>query len=184
MAIIKPTLRSFGMPMPIKPHKDKLVERVVIQYPDFIHWFDENQLDTKYIDLGEHIKKCIRIFNEKPFINVKCAGKNEAAPCTNQVDLFSLPDTSYIPSFWCASCDPNQQPDKVETLGTTYWQALHHGWREPRHRNQACQTLIKTLAEAKGLPDKPTDMQILAFFYGNLVNRPVESNPPDGKDGV
>jgi len=52
--------------MPIGPHQGKLVERVIITHPDFIHW-SFTRLHGGFRWLLDHMQECIDLFDEKPF---------------------------------------------------------------------------------------------------------------------
>ena len=151
--------------MPIRPHRGDMVERVVIEYPDFVRWWLMVDDTPGLRWLHDMFEVCIEIFDNKPF-TVPCAGKVDGSPCTRPVTRFSLYPQSCNPAYWCEECDPGQRgSSKSLEIGRTYEDALLHVQcytdRRPDKR-----AIIKDIARAKGLTGNLTDQKILAFFYG------------------
>lgn len=162
--IIKPQYNF----MPNGPHEDKRIETVIIKFPDYIFWLAERDPNPKFRRLYDAIQRRVDVFDAKPFTNEQCAGKNAGMECTRPVTRFSLYRGSSIPSFWCSECDPLQlgaNEGKIEVHATYYnalW-CLHraNATREPK------QSLIRRLAEAKGLTGNLTERKIRDFFGVN-----------------
>lgn len=163
--------------MPIGRHKGELIESVIIKHPDFIFWLSEQDSTPGFQWLYDYIQQRIDTFDAKPFVNAKCAGKTEGQPCLQQVSRFALYRKSGIPTFWCDECDPLQLGANESKLAirTDYYPALFFLDCYACTREQK-RTLIRRLADAKGLTGNVTDQKALDFFY------PPQGDEPNVKD--
>lgn len=152
--------------MPIKPHKGKLIETVIIRYPDFINWFDGLEHHSGFQSLYDYIDECIEIFDNKPY-TISCKGKVNGDPCLRPPTYASVYRRTADPVFWCDECNPCQLGATEEKLSrvSSYREALNHVTAQAQTRENY-RLIIRRMAEAKGLTGKRTDEKILHFFYG------------------
>lgn len=158
---------SKGTVMPINPHKGKLIETVVLKYPDFIRWLGSQPWNANFQWLYDLIEELKEKFDEKPLINASCAGRSCGKSCSRRPTRFTLYSGSWEAVFWCPDCDPLQggaNETKI-TIVNTYDDAVFHAWRFDLPR-LSYRKLIRQLAEVKGLTGNFTDKNVLAFFYG------------------
>jgi len=163
--IIKPPKR-FGRRYPIRPHKGKLVETVVLKFPDLVFWMAEKNPPYGSEWLPDYIQKCVDLFEAKPLTKF-CGGKVNGHNCTKTATRFALYPDSAQPTYWCATCDPYQLGStQTLTISDSYYDALFHVWATTSRNRTSYRNLIKDLAEAKGLTGSLTEKKIIQFFYG------------------
>jgi len=141
----------------------KSVEQIMFTDPSYIDWILNKQSLTGPLERAKlHIGSLIKKFDAKPFIKVKC----RSGTCNNSVTEFTVYFNNIAPVWWCSTCDPYQlgaTPGKLQTL-TDYKSALRHvkiycGGRKPDFKK-----IIKTIAQAKGIPARVTEVQAQEFF--------------------
>jgi hypothetical protein len=142
-------------------HTDKSVELVMLKDPSYIEWIlNEPNPNGWLITVKQEILRLINIFDRKPFIR-KCIG------CKERVAIrASLCDDNPIPWWWCNECEPNLNEilkGRIHMV-ITYTQALNHIQNYCGGRKGDLDFLIRTLAEAKGLPKRVGEKQARSFF--------------------
>lgn len=170
--------KRFGHDYPINPHKGKLIETVVLKYPDLIYWMAEKDPPHGSEWLPGYIGKCADLFDAKPFTR-ECARRT----CTRTATRFSLYPDSTKPMFWCATCDPEQFGAHDLTVSSRYYDALRHIGLSSSPTRHGHRNVIRSLAEAKGLTGNMTEKKIIQFFYGPDA-KPILKDADDENDGV
>ena len=154
-------------PFGIHRTMERSIEEVILRYPDYITWWNQQDRYPGFEWLDEYIAKRIGVFDRKPFNNAKCAGKVNGLPCTRPVTLATCYATHSMPAFWCDECDPTQLGATVAKLTTvrTYNEALTHA-RCCNGPMTAQRDIIKNMAIAKGLKKPFTEKKIFRFLHG------------------
>jgi len=106
-------------------------------------------------------QRLIKIFDSKP-CQTECYGKD----CSKSATYCTVYKSNvYTPYWWCEDCDPYEQgadEGKLQVVGT-YQDAINHCSMYCTTRD-AIKDLIKTLAQAKGLPNRVGEAQAERFF--------------------
>src|SRR5579862_614229 len=105
MAIIRPS-KIFGTPMPFGKHMGKLIERVVFESPEYVHWFYSAELEEQYPEVHDVFVATMTLLDMKPFTNIRCRGKVDEIACTRTPTRIAIIPTSSILTFWCDTCNP------------------------------------------------------------------------------
>ena len=159
---------SEGRRWPFGKHRDagRTIDEVVLCYPDYIHWWNNNPHSSGFQWLDDYIAAAIDVFDRRLFTNAKCAGKVDGIPCTRPVTLATLYKGSCSPAFWCDECDPLQLGASSATLTevTTYNQAAAHARCCDRARTSQ-RSIIKEFAIAKGLTKPWTKEKMFQFLH-------------------
>jgi hypothetical protein len=107
-------------------------------------------------------RRLISLFDKKPILK-KCFGHN----CSNIATRCTVYNINVEgPFWWCDTCDPYQRGalgGKLQAL-ITYSQAISHVDMYCRGRKEDYQSIIRSMAEAKGLPARVGKVQAAAFF--------------------
>ncbi len=134
----------------------KSSEQVVLKFPDYVEWYIGAYPTAK---LSTEFKRLVGIFDRKP-LRTKCyTCKKSATLATAYMNNPSL-------YFWCSDCDyygSGANKGKL-TIIKTYSNALQHIELNCGGYKSWKSTIIKSLAQAKGLPARVGDAQAVAFF--------------------
>ena len=143
-------------------HKDKSVGALVLKQPDYIAWvLSEASPSGPLARVKAEAQRLIWVFDSM-LILTKCFStgcSKVAIRCT------VYQGNVYGPMWWCDKCDPYQAGaigGKLSAI-VTYESALHH-CQIFCSRKDALIDLIKSLAQAKGLPKRVGEKQIDEFF--------------------
>ena len=118
---------------------------------------DKTEPYGQLIQVRKEVLRLIKVFDSKPFI-LKCFGCKRR-PATR----FSLAIPNSSPYWWCDVCSPRSMGcDGLLTVGKTYQVALQYAERYLRKGHT--KSLIRVLAEAKGLPKRVGETQSVNFF--------------------
>lgn len=143
-------------------HKDKSVGALVLKQPDYIAWvISKASTSGPLARVKAEALRLIRIFDSKP-IQTKCFG-NGCSQLATRCTVYQ--SNVYGPMWWCDECNPYQSGaigGKLSAI-STYERALHH-CQIFSSRKDALLDLIKSLAQAKGLPKRVGEKQIDEFF--------------------
>jgi len=145
-------------------HAGKSIELLLLKEPEYIKWMLEQQNATGAMKRAQdEAKRLIARFNTKPFIK-DCFGKPGAAHKATRCTVYGNNVT--VPYWWCDSCNPYQSganSGKLQAV-STYEEALNHVGFWCSGRSSDYKSLIKDLAQAKGLPARVGEKQAVAFF--------------------
>jgi hypothetical protein len=143
-------------------HSGKLLEILVLKEPDYVAWMlGENGATGALRQAQQEAARLVRLLDQKPFIE-PC----RAPGCGNVATRGSVYRGGVWPAWWCDTCDPDQlgaSPGKLDII-QTYGDALSYVNMCCGGRKQALRVLIKALAQAKGLPERVSETQAVAFF--------------------
>ena len=170
--IIRPYRRNVGnyvspSRMPFGAHRDELVERVLFEYPDYVCWFYSEGLGKQYPAVHARLSKCCEKFDALPYANARCSGMIDGSRCKKPIIRYTLIPTSSVPQFWCAECQPEQTIGEEYFESSSYFGGINHVWRAGGNRVDATRNFMKLMAQAKGLPERPDDTQIIKFIHGS-----------------
>lgn len=139
-------------------YEGKTTEEVLLKYPDWARWNTRNYGEAKHSrEFGALAKK----FTAKPFV-VDCAGGH----CGKKATRASAYQGSGDLMFWCIDCSPSQsgaEPSKLKIVKTIGDVLDHVEFTMDANRGWA-RIMVRSLAEAKGLPKRVGEKQALAFF--------------------
>jgi len=149
------------MLVPIGKHKGKSAELLVLKEPDYVRWLLQQKASNHLQALQEEAKRLIKKFDQKPF-QVECEGN----ACSAQATRLSMYGNKLSPYWWCDDCDPYQrgaisgmlQIFRDYSIAWSHVESFRAG-SQSDHKN-----LIKTMAQAKGLPSIFGEAQAVAFF--------------------
>jgi hypothetical protein len=133
----------------------KTYETVLLKNPDFAEWMIGNHSDGT---TAKQFRALIAIFDRKPFTE-KCSCGKRATRASTYRGIPSL-------MFWCDRCPPHSSGAEASKLGTitTVREALDHiNWSANGHR-QWKRDIVRSLAQAKGLPKRVGEKQAMDFF--------------------
>lgn len=143
-------------------HKGKTVERLVLQEPGYINWLLRQEALGKMSEVQLHAQNLVSMFDMKQ-ITATCS----ASGCNRPAVLCTVYSGNvHQIQWWCDQCNPCQlgaSASKVQIV-RTYKDAELHVDGYCRRRKSALQTLVKEIAEAKGLPGRVTEKAADAFF--------------------
>ena len=144
-------------------HSGKSVELLMLKEPSYIQWVLNQQSPTgNMATVKSHIQHLISIFDSKPFKGKKCSSKS----CDKPVTRYTVYFDNLQPYWWCDTCDPYQlgaNSGKLH-LPNDYKSALLHVATFCQGRKPDYTYIIKTLSQAKGLPDRVGESQAQSFF--------------------
>lgn len=143
-------------------YRGRSVAEVVLKDPSYIVWMlregDPGETLAKVCEEARHL---IAIFNGKP-IAKKCGGDG----CNDTATHLTVYGGNVNTRFWCDNCDPysaGASPGKLSVV-RTYGDAIQHVDWSCGGRKAFYEVLIRTLAQAKGLPERATAKRIGEFF--------------------
>lgn len=145
-------------------HAGKSLELLLLKEPAYIAWMlgQQNTMGAMKHAQNE-ARRLIARFNSKPFIP-NCFGKQAPEHKATRCTVYGNNVTA--PCWWCISCDPYQSganSGKLQSV-STYEDALNHVGFWCGGRASDYKSLIKDLAQAKGLPARVGEKQATAFF--------------------
>lgn len=144
-------------------YKGQSLEMLLLKHPDYIHWMlSQEDAYGAMKQAQDAAGTSIEIFDHKPF-TVGCHHQG----CTHQVTRCSvyLGDIS-DPYWWCDDHEPHESganPYKLHTI-STYMQALNYVQTFSTRRVSDYKSIIKDMAQAKGLPNRVGEKQAKEFF--------------------
>ncbi len=143
-------------------HAGKSVETLVLKDADYTTWVlsqdsPVGQLDT----VQQEVQRLIAVFDAKPYQKT-CSGHGCSRPAT-RCTVYG--PNVYLRMWWCDDCDPYQAGASRGKLFAirTYGEAIQHCLHFCTQRS-AIKDLIKSLAQAKGLPERVGERQAAEFF--------------------
>jgi hypothetical protein len=144
-------------------HAGKSVEILLLKKTDYIVWMLLQKNATgQMASAQKEARRLIAIFDQKPFVKT-CYGHN----CNNAATRCSVYNINVQgPYWWCNTCNPYQSgavQGKLQEI-KTYAEAVSHVDFYCRGRKSDYQALIKSMAEAKGLPSRVGNVQAEKFF--------------------
>ena len=149
------------MLVPVGKHKGKSIELLVLKEPGYVHWLLQQSASSPLLAVQAEVKRLVQKFGTKPF-QIKCNGNGCSAPATR----LSVYGNNISPYWWCDKCDPYQMgaiSGKLQIF-RDYSSALSHVERFCGGRQGDYKDLIKSMAQAKGLPSRVGESQAVAFF--------------------
>jgi len=143
-------------------YRDKSVEWLVLNTPDYVKWTLERSAPTGPLAaVKAEALRLISIFDSKPIVK-PCDN------CLNTATRFTgYEGNSYTFYAWCETCDPYQLSGAVEwklTVVRTYNDALNFIERHCDGRGGEYRLAINTIAMAKGFPERSSKARIQKFF--------------------
>jgi hypothetical protein len=143
--------------------KNTPIDLLVLKQPDYIDWMLKLiNAEGPMVHVISEVKRLISIFDAKPII--KCCTSRE---CGKVATRGSLYHNDASPMWWCDDCNPYRTgaiAGKLEIVGT-YQQALDYVNMYCSARKSDKRTIIKSFAEAKGLPSRVGKKQASEFFH-------------------
>lgn len=144
-------------------NKGKSPELLVLKNPGWIKWTISNQTPAgPMISVQEYAKMLIAIFDEKPIFE-PCYENN----CKNVATRCSVVSGDvYHLHWWCDECDPSQMgvsPEDIQML-RSYHDAIGYVDVYCDRRETDLEELIRSMAEARGLPKLVDESQAQNFF--------------------
>jgi len=144
-------------------HNGRSVEEVILRDANYIAWIlNQKQPRGSFAQACERARQLIAIFNSKPFL-LKCCSSVCSATATLATACIR-PYTTVM--FWCDDCSPvgsEVNAGKFQQV-VTYNDAVFHVSSWWGGGEEGYQSLIRDLAQAKGLPPQARAKQIQAFF--------------------
>lgn len=138
-------------------HEGKRSEIVALNYPHYGQWYRGKYPQAK---LSKTLQQHAAKMDAKPFTvacdNCKIKAATRATAYQNNPDLY----------FWCADCDPyslGASRGKLSVVNTCQ-QALDHIDLTAAGNVAWKKRILRTLAQAKGLPKRVGDAQAISFF--------------------
>ena len=149
------------MQVTIGKHADKSLELLMIREPGYIQWLRQQAASGPLLALKNEAMKLMKRFDSKPF-NQVCHGRT----CGVGAAKATVYGNSLTPYWWCSSCNPYESGANQGKLQVvrTYAEALHHVELYCSGRKADYVSLIRYLAEAKGLPARVGEKQAQFFF--------------------
>ena len=146
-------------------HVGKSVELLMIKEPNYISWIlGQDSPRGAMAKMKSHVEQLIYIFDAKPFTEKKCY----SATCSNQATRLTMYEENLIPLpfWWCDTCDPYQtgaNRGKLRFL-MGYLSALQYVRSFCGGKKSDYVTIIKRIAQSKGLPHRVGELQVQKFF--------------------
>lgn len=141
-------------------HKGTTEEIAVFRWPDYVSWVLAQPNPTgPMIPLAARFRTLIDAVDRKPFLK-RCHG------CGKPATRFSLYRNDVSPYWWCNDCDPYSS-GAIEgrlSVGRSYRDALNHVKYTCGNTATQARAVIRTLAEAKGLPKRLSAKAAVGFF--------------------
>jgi hypothetical protein len=141
-------------------HHGMSVESLVLKEPDYAVWLLAQMGATTEIHTAKgEVGRLIQVYDEKPILE-SCRG------CRNRATRCSLYFKSVRPRWWCDECDPDDGCPSTGKLRIirTYLEAIHYVESYCGARQNDMRSLIKALAQAKGLSERVGEVDASAFF--------------------
>jgi hypothetical protein len=135
----------------------KTTQELLLKEPDWAQWMDDNLADSP---VSRNLRDLRTAFNQKAF-TAKCAECGD--PATRAT---AYRKTGRNIMFWCDDCDPYGSGAMQGTLTAikTFNDALRHVDSTCNGVRSEKRTIIRELAEGKGLPRRVGEKQAMAFF--------------------
>ena len=143
-------------------HKDESVETLVLKEPGYVAWaLFEASPSGPLSRVKAEAQRLIAIFDSKPFLR-KCCGAGCTKPASRCVVYV---DNVKHPTWWCDDCDPYQRGASAGKLTAirTYKDALTL-CDLVCPTGAARKTLVRTMAQEKGLPNRVGKKEAEEFF--------------------
>jgi len=135
---------------------------VVLKEPDYAAWVSNQAEATGMLaEAREEVCRLIQIFNEKPIVE-RCLGMD----CTKCATRATVYQGAMRPHWWCEKCNPYSLgafDGKLMIIGS-YEHAICYVSMFCRGCKYASKSLIRGLAQGKGLPERVGENQAAAFF--------------------
>jgi hypothetical protein len=140
-------------------HKGKSVEAVVLKEPEYALWIlNQEAANEPLAHIKKEVRRLINVFDSKSF-TCKCYGCH-----FKTATKFSLAHPSPSAYWWCEKCDPlSGGCDGLMTVGRTYQEAMQYSKLCCLRKNHT-KNLIRSIAKAKGLPNRVSEKQLKEFF--------------------
>jgi hypothetical protein len=138
-------------------HAGELSEVVFLKLPDLVQWMIKKAPDNR---LTADFKALKRLFDQKPLRYELCYGCQKVP-----VKATAYEQTSGL-YFWCDRCNPYDSGARAGTLSTvnSFDSAMSHADFTCDGNRSVKRNLIRSLANAKGLPKRITENAALNFF--------------------
>lgn len=144
-------------------HQGKSIETLVLKEPTYMAWIMAQSSPTEQMESVQKLAQQLASrFDNKLIIN-QCYGKS----CGNQATCCMVYLNNVTsPYWWCDHCNPYQSGANSGKLQTvrTYQDALAHVDMYCKGRVTDARSLVRSLAQAKGLPGRITESQAQKFF--------------------
>lgn len=138
-------------------NQGKSTQELVLKQPDWVQFFlGKNKSGKVAAELRGHIVA----LDSKDFVET-CSRCNATA---TRMSLYAR--NALLPYFWCEDCDPySMGANKGKlTMVRTYTQAVRFVDNSCQSRRTDKRALIRSLAEAKGLPKRVGAATAIAFL--------------------
>lgn len=142
-------------------HTGKSVESLILKEPGYINWALGNRdASGALLSVKREAERLIAIFDQKPF-SVKCFGCRKNI--SSRISLYSGGVSVFC---WCDNCDPYSQGafDGRLSIVKTYKHILQHVELTCDNSNDSFKTIVRAVAELKGLPKRVGEKQAREFF--------------------
>jgi hypothetical protein len=138
-------------------HAGMTLDEVLLKKPDFARWYTRNFPESAH---AKEFNRLAHVFATKPFL-VKCEG-NCGMVATRASAYRDSPDLM----FWCDGCDPYSSGANSGKLRVvkTLKDALDHIELTAEGNRSFSRTIVRNLANAKGLPKRVGASHAVAFF--------------------
>lgn len=141
-------------------HKGDKVGKVLLKDPDYIVWMLDQQGTGAMGAVQTEAKRLIAKLDAKP-LTVSCHG------CKGQATYFTgYHNNASLMYPWCDVCEPYSNGANQGKLVSirTFLQAMNHVKQSCGNTKGERTAIVKTMAQAKGLPKHIGDAQVDAFF--------------------
>jgi len=145
-------------------HYGKSLELLLLKQPDYVAWMLSQRGAHGVMKRAQtEAKHLVARFNAKSLLK-KCFSKEGSEQAATRCTVYG--ENALVPYWWCSSCNPYQSGANAGKLQAvaTYEEALDHVLFWCGGRAADYKSLIKDLAQAKGLPDRVGEKQAAAFF--------------------
>ena len=140
-------------------HAGMSTEEVLLKEPDFAQWYVSKYPDAKH---AKDFKRLIRVFDAKPLLK-KCS-------CDKVAIYANASEGSASLMFRCDSCSLYSGARGLSCTIDSFGQALGHIDLTFGGTRGGKRTIVRELAEAKGLPRRVGKTQAEAFFAPPKAN--------------
>jgi hypothetical protein len=142
----------------------KPLELLVLKEPGYVAWILKQQSAAgRMKSVQIEAKRLIALFNAKPFLK-DCFGQSHGPRKATRCSVYG--SSVNAPYWWCSTCNPYESgaaPGKLQSVAT-YESALRHVDFFYGGRGADYKSLIRALAEAKGLPSRVGEKQAKVFL--------------------
>jgi hypothetical protein len=137
-------------------HEGKTYAEVVLKYGDVVQWFLAKNPNSI---VAREFGRLIDIFDLKPF-------STTCFECGRTATRASVYENNFDCMFWCERCNPYGTGARAGTLTVVkrYLEALRHIDSTAQANRTWKRTIIRELAQAKGLPARVGEKQAVDFF--------------------